>query len=336
MSDVNDAYAADAAALPDAGDSHPIPPAPAPASDSDGDGDGTQVGDAVERAFDTVDRMDAAGTLAGQPGQPGAAPDATHTPPHIPPNIDEAPARFSEAAKVAWQDAPESVKAEVHRAVVEMEAGIEKYREAADNWADLADFEALAQQHGVTIRDTLSRYVAADQMLNQDLIGGLEQVVALYGYNIDDVAQAILQRGPSTAQGTAQAAPSREVQELRGQVASLAQQLNAVGQTVEGQSLAAVESEVASFADAHPRFDELADEIKTQIELGFDLPEAYRRADRLIPGSAAASPYPSAQTRKGSLSVTGAPSSGSNPAHRKPPSSAGEAVDRAFAQLGLG
>ena len=40
----------------------------------------------------------------------------------------EPPSRFSPDAKAAWKDAPAPVQAEIHRAVAELEKGIEKYR----------------------------------------------------------------------------------------------------------------------------------------------------------------------------------------------------------------
>ena len=51
----------------------------------------------------------------------------------------------------------------------------------------------------------------------------------------------------------------------------------------------------------------------------------------------ATQPKPDAdQTRKGQLSITGAPASGSNPVTRKAPATARESLDRSFASLGLG
>ena len=65
----------------------------------------------------------------------------------------------------------------------------------------------------------------------------------------------------------------------------------------------------------HPRFDELADLIKAELDLGFPLDVAYQRADRLRPPmhTAAQTRTQSAQTRK--TSISGAPDGGNPPPH---------------------
>ena len=105
--------------------------------------------------------------------------------------------------------------------------------------------------------------------------------------------------------------------------------------------------EVEAFARENPRFDELSESIAKLLSTGMatTLPEAYGMAERLNPASqpaastppaSPAKPDPEAQTLKASKSVTGAPSSGSNPASRKPSSSTRDSIDWAFAQTGAG
>jgi hypothetical protein len=99
-------------------------------------------------------------------------------------------------------------------------------------------------------------------------------------------------------------------------------------------------SAVDQFADSHPRFDELGDLIQNEINLGFDLETAYRRAELLRPGTHAPQKgNPSAQTRTTDRSISGAPSdvTASNAASRRPREasrSPREAVQRAIAANG--
>lgn len=252
--------------------------------------------------------------------------------------FSEPPSRFSAEAKEAWKDAPDTVKAEIHRAVSEMEAGIEKHRQAAQEWDNLSEFSELAKANNVTVKDAMARYVAADQHLNRDLLGGLDALAKQYGSSLHDIAAHVLNQPADQVQSQSAA----EVRGLNDKIARLEQQLTSVTTNIQQQQTTATQREVETFAASNPRFEELADAIKQEIQYGYDLPTAYARADRLNPApqapvvAAPAAPDLAAQTRKGSLSVSGAPSSGSNPANRKPPSTPMEALDRAFAQAGLG
>lgn len=253
----------------------------------------------------------------------------------------EPPARFSAEAKAAWAAAPEPVKAEIHRAVREMEAGIEKHRAAAQEWDAIREFDDLAKRHNTSVKTALTNYVRLDTEMAKDPIKGLDLVAQQFGMTLRQVAEHVLGQPADQTQHQNEAI----IMELRRELAGLKEQLGGVSTTIQEQRNASVQREVEAFAADHPRFDELSEEIARQIGAGFTLAEAYRRAELLNPVQtpaqapaveAAPKPDLAAQTRKGSLSLNGAPSSGSNPAHRKPPSSARDALDRAFGQLGIG
>tara|TARA_R110000823_G_scaffold10557_3_gene36778 strand:+ start:1876 stop:2946 length:1071 start_codon:yes stop_codon:yes gene_type:complete len=327
--------------------------------------------DAIDRAFASLDAEDSGqkGTKPDSPqlsvdtegqkrGPDGkfiandaeAVTDATQTPKDAKPDAEkpveteaktpfsEPPSRFSAEAKEAWKTAPEPVKAEVHRALTEMEAGIEKHRAGAQEWENLREFSELAKANNVTVKDAMARYVAADRHLNEDLVGGLDALAKQYGSSLHDIAAHVLNQPADKVQSQSAA----EIRALNEKIARLEHGLSGVTSNIQNQHLTATQREVEAFASAHPRFDELSEEIALQIKSGIkDLPTAYRRAELLNPlpaPAAPATPAPdlTAQTRKGNLSVSGAPSSGSNPANRKPPSSARDALDRAFASTGIG
>lgn len=259
--------------------------------------------------------------------------------------FSEPPARLSADAKAAWSAVPDAVKAEVHRAVTEMTAGIEKHRAAAQEWEGLSEFDTLAKQHNTSVKAALQNYTRLDTEMAKDPVRGLDLIAQQFGLSLRQVAQHVLNQ-PADQQQTHNDAT---VNALRQEINILKQQLGGVTSTIQEQRITATQREVEAFAADKPRFEELSPTIAELLKSGMakTLPDAYGMAERLNPAPAApetlapaapAAPKPdlTAQTRKGSLSLNGAPSSGSNPANRKPPSSAREALDRAFATHGLG
>ena len=264
------------------------------------------------------------------------------------PDFSQAPERFNAQAKEAWDAAPDSIKAEVHRALGEMSQGIEKYRGDANQWQELAEFDAMAKEYDVEVKQMLANYVAADRLLGEDLIAGLEGIIGRYKdpdgipYSLEDVAAWVMGQDPRDRQ----AAPFEEVNQLKQHIQKLEQQLNGVTTDLQSQRVTEIQSMTEKFASENPRFEELQTQMAEMIQTGYAkgatpmarLQDAYDKANRLTPAPqapAVQTPAKVAQTRKGNLSVTGAPGSGSNPATRKAPSSAGEALDRAFDAVGL-
>lgn len=256
--------------------------------------------------------------------------------------LDEPPARFTADAKAVWKDAPPALKGEIKRAFTELETGISQYREQL---APLQPFIQMAQQGGTTIDQALGKYVGMEQQLRADPIKGLEVVCQNLGLSLRDVAAHIMGQSPDQAASQADAT----IRELRNELVAIKQQVSGVTQTFEQQQAAELQRTVQQFSADKPRFEELRSAMGQLIQAGIasDLQDAYDKADRLNPApvptqapvQSAAPAVPAqnltAQTRKGSLSITGAPSSGSNPTNRKPPSSARDALDRSFNALGI-
>lgn len=301
-------------------------------------GDDDAPGD--DNVFQAKDKPDPKAKQPVAEGEPEAK--EAEAPKTDGPDFTQAPERFSPQAKEAWATAPDAVKAEVHRALGEMSQGIEKYRGDASQWQELAEFDAMAKEYGVTVKDTLANYVAAEQRLADDIVGGLDSIAQTYGYTLEQIAAHVLGQEPREQPQQ----PTQEVNALKQHIQKLEQQINGVTTNLQEQRLAEVQSMTQQFASENPRFEELQTHMAEMISTGYAkgetplarLKDAYTKADRLNPAPEApkvATPAKLAQTQKGSLSVTGAPGSGSNPANRKPPSSAGEAIDRAFDAVGF-
>jgi len=254
-------------------------------------------------------------------------------------NFNEAPARFSADAKAQWATAPEAVRAEATRAIKELEGGIEQYRQTFEPYRE---FDKQLKTNGQTFKEVFDHYTGIEQLLAKSPLQGLDRICQNMGFSLREIAAHVMGQ-PADQQATQQESVIRE---LRQELAGLKQELGGVSTTIKSQQEKTVLTQIEQFAADKPRFEELSHDIAFFIQSGRakDLQEAYDLAERLNPAPQTLAPAPAAtaaqqadpaQTRKGQLSTTGAPSSGSNPANRKPPASARDAIDRAFANVGI-
>lgn len=245
--------------------------------------------------------------------------------------FSEPPSRFSADAKEAWAKAPDSVKAEAHRAIREMEAGLQQKDEALK---PLEQFIDMAQKSGTTLDRALQGYVNLETMLRQDPVKGLTELAKNLGKSPQELGQMLAGQEQSEGQDPR----DQKIQQLEQKIQQLEGNFNGVSQTVQQQREAALAEQINDFAEKNPRFDELSTEIARMLETGYasDLQDAYNKADKLNPAPQATpqeepAPQPApAQTRQ-PKSLTGAPSPGSNPASSRAPSkSPREALERVF------
>jgi hypothetical protein len=328
-------------------------PSPAPEVDAPAKSLSDALDDAFDDVFDDVPEMqsnkarDKAGRFAKAEAKPAEAePEAKPAEEEAPAkqqapvNIDEAPSRLSPEAKAAWATLPPAVKADVHRTIREMEGGIEKYRNEASRWqTDVAPYEQLAQQYGMDIKGVLADYEGMARMMSTNPVQVFDTLAKRHGFTLQDVAANVLgQDLDDYAKQT-----SQEIARLQQENMELKRQT----QTYTQRQQQEVQSFISDFAVKNPRYGELEPQIAAILRSGLvtaseprtRLQEAYEIADRLKPAprtvQAPQNPALADQTRKGQLSITGAPGTGSNPANRKTPASAREALDRAFDQYGL-
>lgn len=243
----------------------------------------------------------------------------------------DAPTRFSADAKAEWANAPESVRAEVHRMHREFDAGFQKYRGDAEAYNTVRDFDEFVKGHGGTLRQVLTNYATLEQSLVQGDAAtkdaALAKVFQRAGINPREWAAKLL--GQPVDQRDA--AQHSEITGLRAEIASLKAAVGGVASHVKQQQATAITDNVTSFAKANPRFDELSDarlehSIQTILKSGLvpqniapqaRLQKAYELADRLNPAaqttaasSAAATPPANGA---GSKSIAGSPANGSDP-----------------------
>jgi hypothetical protein len=166
--------------------------------------------------------------------------------------------------------------------------------------------------------------------LREDMIGGLDVIVqnmarsqGLTGphggpLTLRDVCNHVVSMSPEQHQLTQQRNLQQSAEQRLGQMQQQQeQQQQVLNQILYQQKYTYTRSQVDQFAETHPRFDELGDLIKSELDLGFPLEVAYRRADMLRPTHAAQTRTQSAQTRK--TSISGAPDgTGRNSGNTRP------------------
>lgn len=322
----------------------------------------SSISDALSRAFESsgiTESAEPSAPAAPDAGQPRApdgkfAPKAAEAPadgqeapeaPAAQPTAAAPPARFVAAAKEAWAQAPEVIRTEVARMEAELTQGLQKYKESADAFEPLRQFDAMARQGGTTLPEALTAYTNMENIFRADPVRGMVAVCQNLGIDPAQMAQALAGQQP-----TGGAAP--EVASLKSEIAALRQELTGVKQGYQEIELRPVKTQVEEFAAKNPFFNYVWEDIAKQIDAqkatgrAPDLQEAYQSALTLHPHLAAiaaqtaapAAPTPPtpdpAQTRRASLSITGSPSV-SNTSTRKPAGSTREALDLAFAATGL-
>lgn len=262
---------------------------------------------------------------------------------------------LSKEALALWATAPEALRADIMRRTTELTRGIEQYKgeleQTKKTYEPINRYMEMAQQSGRTLDAVLADYTGIENMLHQNPVQGIMQICQNLGLNTQALAQALVGMPPQQ--------PLQQQQQPPQTPAELKRLEERLDRFEQEQKFKTFEQQVNDFANArsadgmpeHPYFVELADSISEMLETKFarNLLDAYEKAVRLNPeiaeriaqdraAKAAPPTQPDpAQTRdKARKSVTGSPSSASNAATRKPAGSPREALDNAFASLGLG
>ncbi|MCZ4089335.1 hypothetical protein [Sinorhizobium psoraleae] len=232
----------------------------------------------------------------------------------------DAPARFDDAAKSKWQDAPEEVKGAVTRAVKELEDGIAKYKGSHERYEQFREYDEVAKQNGRDLKQSIASVLEFEKMMKANPMAAIDYALREAGprdsqgrpITLNDVVQHI--SGQSTDQRL-QAAQT-EINHLRATIQDM-------------ESRAKIPQMVQEFADAHERFEELQPVMIPLLKAGHSLETAYELAAALKPAEQAKTEaahtgdiHALAQTQAqpkpvnpaGQKSISGAPATGSDPA----------------------
>lgn len=244
----------------------------------------------------------------------------------------DAPKRWSEQTQQEWHATPESVRGAVYNMAREFQGAYAKYKADHDTMEELRPYHDLAAKQNTSLRKAFDNYYGMELKLREDMIGGLDVIVqncarsqGLVGRHggpltLRDVCEHVISMTPEQHQMTQQRNLQQSSEQRLGQVQQQVEQQNQVlNQILYQQKYTYTRSQVDQFAETHPRFDELADLVKSELDLGFTLEQAYVRADRLRPSDgthAAQTRTQSAQTRK--TSISGAPDGSGRTGNTRP------------------
>lgn len=198
---------------------------------------------------------------------------------------DAPPPRFRLSDPAKWASADPEVRTEVKRAITELEGGIQKYREGAEKFQQVQEFDHLAQQSGTTLRDAMTRYVQTEMALmdkdpNKRFAALNEIVQKTMGTSLHQLATQIAK----IPQDQVAAAKDREIAGLRQQVESLTSNVSQIVNSQKQQQLSQVNNTIAEFAKSHPDVYEHEATMVQLIKAGIasrDLNDAYQKAKAL-------------------------------------------------------
>lgn len=254
------------------------------------------------------------------------------------------PQRLSEEAKSAWAQVPVGVRAEVTRAMGEMETGIEKYRDDAEKYDEFREVGEAIEANGQKVGDVISHYRGIEEMLAADPLRGLDTICRNLGSDLRTVAAQVLgQTVDQTAQqqNTVVNELQQQIQALQGQITGITTQS---AQDIEARTMA----DIDAFAAGNEHFEAVSDDMTLLIDTGKadTIQNAYDMAVRINNlSSAASNAAPVASDAKadaepkrdGNLSIDGAPVNGTAPAGAKPKRSKDlpHALSKAFDEAGI-
>lgn len=264
---------------------------------------------------------------------------------------EDAPTWLKSHERDHWNTASPEVRAILDRRNAEFNSGLEKYKANHEAQERLRPYHDMAQQAGTTVEAALKSYTDLDKLLHTDKVKGMEAVLNRVGLTPHEYASFILNQSPDEQRSQSEST----IRDLKATVERLEQQIGGVTQTLE-QKRQAEEQEQANQTTAQiekwsadkPYFELIAPHIADEIREGAkDLDSAlaavlqkYPQLSVLtkpataIPDTASPAAIPDEpQKLAGQKSISGAPTTGSDPAYRKPASSNREALQRAFARI---
>lgn len=231
----------------------------------------TKAEDRPERQRGTDGKFASTDPAKGEPQQDTKRRDADHF---------EAPASFLPDAKDVWRNVPRAVQREVERTMREHADQIETYRQSGERYEALREFDDLARSNGRDLRESLSRVVEFENLLQSNPLAGLNRILMEAGpkkadgqpISLMEVAQYVVNMGQ---QGYQQAvAPPQQRQDGQGEV----QQLRARMAMME--AAATMAPIIERFRIDNPRYDELQNDIALFLQSG-KVPTSLSPAERL-------------------------------------------------------
>lgn len=241
------------------------------------------------------------------------------------------PTSWSPTAKVAFDKLPVEVQQAVAKREEEVNNGFAKFQE----YKPIEPYLKMAKDSGTTLDQALSRYVAAEQSLRKDFVGGTVQLARQQNINPVELAFEILARhgvAPDQTRAAGQQQPHQQVPAV--DLTPINKRLDAFEAQFNTQQQAAVDTEIERFASdpKHPFFENVKIDMGRLLDTGqaVNLDDAYDKAcwankeirDLLIKQQSATAPKAqkaddAVQRAKAAAKATGgAPAAGFTPSQQ--------------------
>jgi len=197
------------------------------------------------------------------------------------------PERLLPDAKEQWLNVPRSVQRDVDNIVRDYEAQIEAHKQRTERYESLRPFDELARQNGRDLRESLMKLNQIENQMTRNPVAALDAILREIGprkgdgspVTLFDVAQHVINQGQQGYQQTiAQGRQQQQIMERDSEAERLRQENE---QLKARQVVNEIEARViAPFKAAHPRYDELKDDIAFFIKSG-RIPEGLSLIDKL-------------------------------------------------------
>ena len=295
-----------------------------------------------------------AAPVAEAPKQPEAAKPAPDPVSDSEKPYRQAPSRWNQQAKAAWEALPDdNLKQEVYRTVSELQKGYEKHREGNEKWSALKEYDELAKKHNTDIPTALKNYTAIDRDLHsanpQEKLRAIDHIFQTAGIDKTAFAKHVLgnQQPQNTQPSNIQHIPAPQPQppQESPKLKQLEQTIETLVKKLESQEAAQIDQEWQAWSQDKPLANDLLEPIQHYLNEGLVLNEAYARAkedfdERMqnlgyAPAAAKPAPKPQLPNGKTTKSLSGAPSAGSEPASSPRSKNPADAVKRAMQLAGM-
>jgi hypothetical protein len=196
----------------------------------------------------------------------------------------EPPAKFLPDAKETWRNTPRAVQRDVANMAQQYEAEVSRYREAAERYEPIRQFDEIVRQNGrAGVHETLAEVAQLEDLMGKNPLAALNQILLRAGprkadgspVSLFEVAQTIVQMGQQGYnQAVSRVPQAQPAQNDNAQTRQLEQRL------AEMQAQMLTATVIEPFKRDHPRYDELQDDIALFLQSG-RIPDSLSPQERL-------------------------------------------------------
>jgi hypothetical protein len=199
------------------------------------------------------------------------------------------PKSFLPDAKETWRNTPRAVQRDINDTITRHQQEVERYRESHQRYEPLRQYDEIARRNGRQngLQDTLQEVAQLEDMMGKNPVAALNSILNKAGprkpdgtpYSLFEVANAIVKGGERGYHNmVSQASQQQQANNDNSRVAQLEKQIQDLK---AGQEIDKIEvTVIAPFKAAHPRYEELQQDIAFFLKSG-KIPPSLSLQDRL-------------------------------------------------------